>query len=238
MCARGETMKIMPILFVLTAVALVVFVDYDLSERVTPIVQNQAAIEKREKAEQQALAAARQAELDSSAEAQAAKFITRFRAEAQQLAGQTANTEIAEARLQALAAQMGQSEVRALYDVISDDRNSSDERALAVELLSIKNDTASLMALQNFVASDSTTTGKKWDRQKELETVLRAQAVESIAGYPEKQIALSTLNYLQSKVDEKFLIDRIGRATSSLTGQSFQPSQQQQNEDALRNLIE
>lgn len=234
-------MKMMPIVFVLAAVALVIFVDYDLSERVAPIVQNQAAIEKREKAEQVAEAAARQAEIESSAQAQAARFISRFRSEAQLASNREeseAGSSEVENRLRNLVGLMGQNEVRALYEVISDDRNSDSERALAVELLAMKNDTASLMALQNFVANDSTVTGKKWNRQKELETILRAQAVESIADYPEKQIALSTLSYLQSKVDEKFLVDRIGRATSALTGETLTTPQPQNSEEALRNLIE
>jgi hypothetical protein len=66
--------------------------------------------------------------------------------------------------------------------------------------------------------------------------VLRAQAVESIAAYPQKEIAISTLNFLHQKVDESFLADRINRATAHLLGRA--PAPEAQDEAALKDLVE
>lgn len=163
-------------------------------------------------------------------------FAEKFRAEAAEIAKLQMDPELVEERLRDLARSMDQQAVADLYEVISDDRNDPDQRALAVELLSIKNDTASLTALQNFVANKKMVNGRPWDSKKELETVLRAQAVESIAAYPQKEIALSTLSFLQRRVDEKFLNDRIGRAAANLNGAA--PAIEQQDDEALRKLLE
>lgn len=163
-------------------------------------------------------------------------FSEKFRAEAAEIAKLHMDPELVEERLRNLARSMNQQDVADLYEVISDDANDPDQRALAVELLSIKNDTASLTALQNFVANKKMVNGRPWDSKKELETVLRAQAVESIAAYPQKEIALSTLSFLQRRVDEKFLNDRIGRAAANLNGAA--PAVEQQDDEALRKLLE
>lgn len=163
-------------------------------------------------------------------------FVQRFKKESSQIAKIQNNPEMVQNRMKDLAEVMAPQDVQGLFDIISNDKNDGDQRALAVELLSLKNDTTSLMALQNFVANNVTVNGTKWDRKKELETILRAQAVESIAAYPQKDIALSTLNYLQHKVDEKFLNDRIGRATASLSDNT--PTFKQQDDAALKKLLE
>ena len=163
-------------------------------------------------------------------------FIDKFKKEAVQIAKIQTNPDEADARIKKLANQMRPQDVDSMYEVISNDKINGDQRALAVELLSVKNDTTSLMALQNFVANNKNINGKQWDRKKEFETVLRAQAVEGISTYPQREIALSTLNYLQHKVDNMFLAERIGRATTELTIQGR--TQRQQDEEALRKLVE
>ena len=125
-----------------------------------------------------------------------------------------------------------------LYNIISNEKNSGAQRALAMEVLSAKNDTSSLIALQNFVASGTSVNGTKWNRRNELETVLRAQAVEGIASYPQKDIALSTLNYLKNKVDARFLVDRIGRATAKIKKQGASTETQSVEESTLEKLVE
>ena len=164
-------------------------------------------------------------------------FAARFKKEALQIAKIQKDPELAQNRMKTLAKAMAPEDVQDLFEIMSDDKNNGDQRALAVELLSLKNDTTSLIALQNFVANSKNINGMKWDRKNELETILRAQAVESIAAYPQKDIARSTLSYLLLKVDEKFLNDRIGRASASLNNTNT-PTPQQQDDAALTKLLE
>jgi len=165
-----------------------------------------------------------------------AEFVAKFKAEAAEIGKIQNNPEAAQARMKKLADGMTTKHVDGLYEIISDDKSNADERALAVELLSLKNDTTSLVALQNFVANTKNINGVKWDEKKELETVLRAQAVEGIAAYPEKEIAISTLNYLQQKVDQRFLSERISRASMSLMYDNKPVTHQ--DEEALKKLVE
>ncbi len=224
-------MKTMHYVYILVLLAAVFFVEYDLLRRVVVV-----------KAPQAVPAVAAQKAVPAVPVAPPAPpvnpdvFVQKFKKESLQLAKLQNNPELVQNRMKALADSMTPQDVQGLFEVISNDKNNGDQRALAVELLSLKNDTTSLMALQNFVANNVTVNGARWDRKKELETILRAQAVESIAAYPQRDIALSTLGYLQQKVDEKFLNDRIGRATASLTENA--PSLKQQDDDALKKLLE
>jgi hypothetical protein len=221
-------------LFFAVIIAAVVFLQLDTTKRVKIVQQNKeaarvlAALEEEDKADQ---VAAKPAVIPPEV------FVKKFKTEALQIGKIQNKPEEAEKRLRQLANEMRPQDVEGMYEIISDENASGDQRALAVELLSMKNDTNSLIALQNFVANKKTINGTKWDAKKELETVLRAQAVEGIAVYPQKEIALSTLNYLQSRVDDKFLSERIGRASSGiLTGNN--KSSQQQDDEALKKLVE
>lgn len=171
-------------------------------------------------------------------------FRQKFFTEASDIIKLQGDADAVEKKLRTLAANMNQRDVQALYEVISDENQDGERRALAVELLSIKNDTASLTVLQNFVANKKTVNGTEWDPKKEIETILRAQAVESIAAYPQKDIALSTLSFLQRRVDEAFLNDRIGRASANLTGDPVFQLQPQTTrpqpvlDDSIRGLVQ
>ncbi len=231
-------MKTIHYVFILVLLAGVFFVEYDISRRAEVVKVNRKyseALQSKLKAnptttDAAELAVAVQKTVDPEL------FVQKFKSEALQISKIQNNPELAQNRMKALADMMGPQDVQGLFDIISNDKNNGDQRALAVEILSLKNDTTSLMALQNFVANNVTVNGTKWDRKKELETVLRAQAVESIAGYPQKDIAISTLSYLQQKVDEKFLNDRIARAAASLAERA--PTLKQQDDDALKKLLE
>ena len=218
--------------FILVLLAGVFFTKYDISRR-TEVVKSLKPTVAR-------FTAAPNINVNVEAtESKAVKpeiFHQRFIKEALQIGKIQNNPELVQSRMKALAGAMRPQDVQGLFDIISNEKNDGDQRALAVELLSLKNDTSSLMALQNFVANNVTVNGTKWDRKKELETVLRAQAVESIAAYPQKDIAISTLSYLQHKVDEKFLNDRIGRAAASLTDGAS--TLKQQDDDSLKKLLE
>lgn len=232
-------MKTSHIIYFAFLVLTFAIVSFDLSRR-EEIASNQkgfqlpavAAISKKIEAEPKP-----EAETVVGDAAQYEKFIQEFKKETLELSKLQDNPAESQARLEALAKKMTQKDVAALYEIISNDKSDGDQRAIAVELLTIKNDTASLVALQNFVANNNTVNGTQWDRKKEFETVLRAQAVEGIATYPNKDIALSTLNYLQQKVDQKFLADRINRASAGLKNPNI-PELQQQDDEALKKLIE
>jgi hypothetical protein len=219
-------------LFFIGLAIIVMFLTLDLTKRneATKIVKTIQAASTAPKATQAAPAVAA-----APAKPQI-PFAEKFKKEAAYIAKLQTNSEEADARIKRLASEMRPQDVESMFEVISNDQLNADLRTLAVELLKTKNDTASLLALQNFVANNYNINGKKWDRKKELETVLRAQAVESIATYPQKEIALSTLNYLQHKVDNLFLAERIGRASAELTLQ--ERNTKLQEEEALQKLVE
>lgn len=229
-------MKSIHYVFIVVLLAAVFFVEYDLSRR----TESLAVANKKNKIEEASPALVStntNLTIDQGAGVAIQKnFVAKFKQEALQMSQLQNDPEAVQLRLQALAREMTPKDVEGLYEIISDDQKDGDQRALAIELLSIKNDTSSLIALQNFVGNNKNINGTKWDRKKELETVLRAQAVEGIASFPQKDIAISTLGFLQSKVDEKFLSDRISRAAAGLTNRA--PSLQQQDEEALKKLLE
>lgn len=231
-------MKTSHYVFILLLVISVLFVEYDLSRRTDLAMANKAdnsaVAQKLESKKVEPVATVVVAQETNKVISK--KFAEKFKEEAVQISKIQSDPDLAQTRMKELAAAMTTKDVQDLYEIISDDKNNGDQRALAVELLSIKNDTTSLIALQNFVANDKTINGIKWDRKKEFETILRAQAVESIAAYPQKDIALSTLSYLQHKVDERFLNDRIGRAAANLKDNA--PALQQQDDAALKKLLE
>ena len=106
---------------------------------------------------------------------------------------------------------------------------------MAVELLSRSKIPDAVLMLKEFVASKqlaSTTSARK----RELESVLRAQAIEGIAGYPQKDLALSYLNSLSKEVDETFLKDRIVRSEEGIKGRTVRV--QQKDEAALKQLVQ
>lgn len=229
-------MKSIHYVFVLILLAAVFFVEYDLSRR----TETSAIADKKNQTQPVAErnpAATQPVVIDQGEnEAITKNFVAKFKEEAVQISQLQNDPEAVQTRLKALAQEMTPRDVEGLYEIISDDQKDGDQRALAIELLSIKNDTSSLIALQNFVGNNKNVNGTKWDRKKELETVLRAQAVEGIASFPQRDIAISTLGFLQNKVDEKFLSDRIGRAAAGLNNRA--PGLQQQDEEALKNLLE
>jgi len=220
--------------FFAAVIGMAVFAQYDLGKR---LEQVRLAKEAKNSANTQLKASqVATAKITVDNGPSTAEFIKKFKAEVAEIGKIQNNPDAAQARMKKLADSMTPKHVDGLYEIISDDKSNGDERALAVELLTLKNDTTSLVALQNFVANTKNINGVKWDQKKELETVLRAQAVEGIAAYPEKEIAISTLNYLQQKVDQKFLSERISRASMSLMYDNKPVTQQ--DEEALKKLVE
>ncbi|MGZ3691099.1 MAG: hypothetical protein ACXVAX_06335 [Pseudobdellovibrio sp.] len=223
-------------IFFTLIVGALIFSQYDVMKRTKKSAAVSVAAAVPAKAVESAQPAAKEEVSVQVAAEPPEAFVKKFKNEVEQVGKIQNNPEQVTERLKKLADTMDKSNIDDLYEIASDDRQSGDERAMAVELLTVKNDTASLTALQNLVANTKNINGTAWDHKKEFETVLRAQAVEGIAGYPEKEIAISTLNYLSQKVDQKFLSDRISRASNSLIMGT--PSLKQQDEEALKKLIE
>jgi hypothetical protein len=221
-------------LFFAAVIGMAAFAQYDLGKRAEQVRLAKEA--KRIAAAQAVAASGAPVKKTEDTGPSTEQFVAKFKTEAAEIGKIQNNPEAAQARMKKLADSMTPKHVEGLYEIISDDKSNADERALAVELLSLKNDTTSLVALQNFVANTKNINGVKWDQKKELETVLRAQAVEGIAAYPEKEIAISTLSYLQQKVDQKFLSERISRASMSLMYDNKPVGQQ--DEEALKKLVE
>lgn len=232
-------MKIARYIFISVLVAGVFFVEYDLTRRAhfkTAATDKATAVAVSSSDPIKNTSVQKEISFNEDKNKNDKIFIEKFKKESLQISKTQDDPESTQRRMKELASVMTRRDVQAIYEIISDEKNDGDHRALAIELLSLKNDTASLTALQNFVGNNTNVNGTKWDRKKELETILRAQAVESIATYPQKEIALSTLNYLQQKVDERFLNDRIGRAAAGLYGGT--PIIQQQGDDTLKKLLE
>ncbi len=232
-------MKTIHYVFIAALVLAVFAVEFDVSRRLDSNTESTtASAETKPVEEAQKTFSNQPLTIENYTADQASKkFVEKFKKESLEISKIQNNPEEAQKRLKELAKEMAPADVQNLYDIMSDENNDGDQRALAVELLSLKNDTSSLLALQNFVANSTNVNGSKWDRKKELETVLRAQAIESIAAYPQKDIAASTLNFLQERVDEKFLSDRIGRAAAGLQKKD-KFTIEQQDDEALEELIE
>ncbi len=144
------------------------------------------------------------------------------------------NPEETEKKLQDLAGQLSSNDIKKLSQVMLDTTENGDQRAMAVELLSRRQNVESLKQLENFVQQHEA--NAKWSRSREFESVLRAQAIEGIASYPEKNLAISALTNLDPKLDESFLKDRIKRSIAGL--KNGNKASDQRDQEALSKLVE
>ncbi len=144
------------------------------------------------------------------------------------------NPDEAEQKIQSLASTLTARDLNSLSNVISDKNAVGDQRAMAVELLSRHHSVEALKKLEQFV-QDHDDSGT-WSREREFESVLRAQAVEGIAAFPQKDLAITSLTQLNPLISESFLKDRISRSVANLKNQA--PSAEKQDEDALEKLVE
>ncbi len=222
------------LIFLTLVLGLFVFLQYDLTTRVNSknaLNGTQAPLANKAEIEQ-----LKQVQLEQDSIQKTEQFIQKFTAEVAEVGRLQNNPEQTQERLKKMANLMRVQDVQAMADIIADENRNGDERALALEILSIKNDTTSLIAMQNFVATANKISDIKIPQKKEFETVLRAQAVESISSFPQTEIALSTLSYLQSKVDNRFINDRISRATAGLI--YGKDNLKEQDDEALKKLVE
>ncbi|MBC7420237.1 MAG: hypothetical protein H7328_05865 [Bdellovibrio sp.] len=217
---------------VLVLVGTVLAIEYDIARRTDAKI----TAKNRKPAATVAIAAGSVAPAQATSEAVPITFEERFKSETLQIASLQASPGQVEQRLEALALSMTSNDIQSLSKIMQNPARNSDERAMAVEILSLKKTPESLRALEGFVKTHQPTTKENWSRSQEFESVMRAQAVEGIAAYPEKDLALTSLNSLSQQVDESFLLDRIMRSSVSVKGKAA--ATEQQDDAALKKLIE
>lgn len=154
---------------------------------------------------------------------------------AQKLSSNQVDPSTLDQKMDELAKALNPIEIKKLAIVVHNKNESEDRRAMAVELLSRSKTADAVLMLKEFVASKQTSVATNV-RKRELESVLRAQAIEGIAAYPQKDLALSYLNSLANQVDESFLKDRIVRSEEGIKGRT--PNTQQKDEAALKQLVQ
>ncbi|MFZ3229725.1 MAG: hypothetical protein WA160_05945 [Pseudobdellovibrio sp.] len=107
-----------------------------------------------------------------------------------------------------------------------------DQRTQAIEHIASLQTVESLKQLEDIVLKEPDST----EASAEFETVLKVQAIEGIAAYPQKDLAISSLISIDPKINEAFLKDRIKRSLIELRAQS--ENSEKQVEDSLKKLIE
>lgn len=152
----------------------------------------------------------------------------------QQLA-QLAQNELEQSdeKIQDVAKNLSTADLKKLSEVMSDKKADEDQRTLAVELVSRHQTVESLKQLESFVLQPSTNSA---NRKRQLESVLKAQAIEGIAAFPQKDLAISSLTTLDPNISEAFLKDRIKRSMATLQNQV--EKSENSDGDALRKLVE
>ncbi len=163
-------------------------------------------------------------------------FDSQFVAEAQKMSQLQENSKAVDEKIDSLAKAMNSYEMKKLSVMIESKSADGDQRAMAVELLARSKSEEAMQILNDFVLTHETGAVQTWNRNREFESVLRAQAIEGIAAYPKKDVALSYLSSLANKVDESFLKDRIARSEENLKGHA--PTSQQQDDAALKQLVQ
>ncbi len=216
--------------FLFGLVALVLFVEYDLTKR-SAHQPGQARFAKTNVSTEvdAEVSTDRVVQVDSND-----TFIDKLNTISSEVGFLQASPEDSEKRIQSLAAKLTAQDLNSLSHVITDKKSGGDKRALAVELLSRHQSVEALRKLEEFV-QDHDDSGT-WSREREFESVLRSQAVEGIAAFSQKDVAITSLTKLDPKISESFLKDRIKRNVANLKNQA--PSPTIQDEDALRKLIE
>lgn len=212
-------------------VALVFFVEYDLTKRSTNTNGAPRFVKLKSKPALQVLEPTTAKQSDAVTSDPLIEKLNQVSAEIGKL---QSSPDEAEQKIRLIAAALTARDLNSLSNVINDKKAVGDQRAMAVELLSRHHSVEALKKLEQFVQDhdDSST----WSREREFESVLRAQAVEGIAAFPQKDLAITSLTQLNPKVSESFLKDRISRSVAGLKNQA--PSAEKQDNEALEKLVE
>lgn len=134
-----------------------------------------------------------------------------------------------EIKLNEFSSKMNSTQLNILKEEIADTSLNQDSRAMSMELLT-RHKTQESLDIMEFFLSD-----KNYDTKNDFEKVIRAQAIEGIAHYPDKDKAIFSLERLEAKEQNLFLADRLRR---SVVGLRFNKPIEKQDEEALKNLLE
>ncbi len=227
----------------LALIAIIFAVEYDVARRMnsknptvarTDVRSGKASTTQR--APNQISNSARTNEAATTTSQASTVFDTQFLQEAQRISNLPRDPKDVEQKMDQLARSMKPLDLKKLEIVMQNKNEDGDQRAMAVELISRSKTPEAMDALKDFVLTRENSTGENWTRNREFESVLRAQAIEGIAAFPQKQLALTYLNSMAGQIDESFLKDRIVRSEESLKGRA--PDTQQQDEAALKQLVQ
>ncbi len=140
------------------------------------------------------------------------EFKSEFKYEVTQIGQVQTDTEAVENRLQSIARQMEPEHRDYLKLVLLSEKSSGDERAMAIELLTRNQTPEAAEVLKNYSISDSSNGNLKSGE----DIVFKAQAIEGLAGYQDRDLAISYLNEISRKTHYSFLQDRVRRAQAAL----------------------
>jgi hypothetical protein len=130
---------------------------------------------------------------------------------------------------------LSSADIKKLVRTMENKNFTSEQRSVAIELLAQNQNVESLKKLETFVATKPSTLSKLFHKPQ-IESALRAQAIEGIAAFPQKDLALSSLSLLDPKVDEAFLKDRIKKSMADIKNQV--ETSEVTDTNALRKLVE
>lgn len=168
---------------------------------------------------------------EDSAQDSIQQFKSEFKQEVSQIGQVQADTETVENRLQAIARQMEPAHRDYLKLVLMNEKSNGDERAMAIELLTRNQTAEAAEILKNYSLSDSASGNLKSDE----DIVFKAQAIEGLAGYQDRNLAISYLNEISQKTNYSFLQDRVRRAQAVLKNEG--PTIETQDLEALKKIV-
>lgn len=221
--------------FSLALVAVVFLVEYDLARRMS--LKSVVQAEKKTLARE--VVAAQEAQVEGPViirnEDDSSFFESKSLKEAQKFSLNQSDPKKLDDKMDQLARDLSALEVKRLAIVMRSKLEDSETRAMAIELLTRSKTRDAMDVLKEFVVTPQTS-GPVLSRTAEYESILRAQAIEGIAAYPQKDLALTYLNSMTSQVKESFLKDRIVRSEEGLKG--LAPTVQNNDETALKQLVQ
>lgn len=97
--------------------------------------------------------------------------------------------------------------VTQLTEVIENKNANEEKRAKAIHTLAQKQTVESLKQLEEFILENS---------KEASEAALKAEAIEGIATYPQKELAITSLSVLEDRIQDQFLKNRIKKSLLSL----------------------
>lgn len=160
-------------------------------------------------------------------------FLKQFSQEAS-LIGQTdPHPEKTRLRLQNWALVLGKDELHSLGNISRNPNRNGDERALAIYLLGLSLRPEALLELESTALLKSNT--PMTAPQRELDRVLKLQAVENIVRPQDKTLSEQILHKILRESQDQLIVDRSIRGILSLTGKA--PSPESQDQSALKKLI-